>query len=144
MPDTALPTNLTDTFWETYVRPQVVVTCLSTARPAGIEGRHIWEVDKQRLMVYRSGAWRYASPQRGRVTLSISSGYGEATVNFPNVFTSTPRVSVTVAGNAGAHQYYLATCTQPSTSSVIIRCRHISGTPSGDSIGIDWIAVEAG
>lgn len=47
MPDSNLAdaSVLTSTFYNTYIREQVVVTCTSATRPTGVEGRRIYETD---------------------------------------------------------------------------------------------------
>jgi len=47
--------GLTSAYWD-EVRKKVVVPCLSSARPTGVEGRIIYETDTDRLYVYVS-AW---------------------------------------------------------------------------------------
>lgn len=59
MPDSALPdtTVLTSSFYETYIRPQVIVACTSSTRPTGVEGRRIFETDTELEYVYTGSAW---------------------------------------------------------------------------------------
>lgn len=58
MPDSNLADGdvLTSSFYNTYVREQVVVTCTSATRPSGVEGRLIYETDTNKLMIY-NGSW---------------------------------------------------------------------------------------
>lgn len=65
MPDSALPddTVLTSTFYDTYIREQVVTTCTSVTRPTGVTGRLIYETDTDQLMVYRASDWEPVSQQ---------------------------------------------------------------------------------
>jgi len=48
---------LTSSFYNTYIREQVVTTCTSVARPTGVEGRLIYETDTDKLMLYTGSAW---------------------------------------------------------------------------------------
>lgn len=59
MPDSALPDTsvLTSSFYETYIRQQVIVTCTSGTRPTGVEGRRIFETDTELEYVYTGSAW---------------------------------------------------------------------------------------
>lgn len=59
MPDSNLADNsvLTSSFYNTYIREQVVVTCTSSTRPTGVEGRLIYETDTNRLMRYDGTGW---------------------------------------------------------------------------------------
>lgn len=47
MPDSNLAdaSVLTSTFYNTYIREQVIVTCTSATRPTGVAGRRIYETD---------------------------------------------------------------------------------------------------
>jgi len=47
---------LTSAIWD-EVRNKVVVPCLSSGRPAGVEGRRIYETDTDREWVYNNSAW---------------------------------------------------------------------------------------
>lgn len=59
MPDSDLAdaSVLTSSFYNTYLRQQVVVTCTSATRPTGVEGRHIFETDTDRVLYYSGAAW---------------------------------------------------------------------------------------
>jgi len=48
--------GLTSAYWD-EVRKKVVVPCLSSARPTGVEGRIIYETDTDRIYVYDGSAW---------------------------------------------------------------------------------------
>lgn len=59
MPDANLADNavLTSSFYNTYIREQVVVTCTSATRPTGVQGRVIYETDTDLLLVYNGTSW---------------------------------------------------------------------------------------
>lgn len=59
MPDSNLADGdvLTSSFYNTYVREQVVVTCTSATRPTGVEGRLIYETDTNAIKVYSGASW---------------------------------------------------------------------------------------
>lgn len=59
MPDSNLPDNdvFDSAFYNQYIREQVIVTCTSTTRPTGVEGRVIYETDNDKLMIYDGAAW---------------------------------------------------------------------------------------
>lgn len=63
MPDANLPddTVITSSFYNTYIREQVVVTCTSATRPTGVTGRLIYETDTKTFSVYNGSAWMPAS-----------------------------------------------------------------------------------
>lgn len=77
MPDSNLADTdvLTSTFYNTYIREQVVVTCTSATRPTGVEGRLIFETDTERLLIYDGSSWRihFEPAQTWSPTLTATS-----------------------------------------------------------------------
>lgn len=59
MPDSDLADDavLTSSFYNTYIRQQVIVTCTSASRPSSVEGRVIYEADTDRVMCYTGSSW---------------------------------------------------------------------------------------
>ena len=85
MPDAGLADGsvLTSANYDTYLRQQVVTTCLSSARPTGVEGRIIAETDTDRILTYSGSAWvrvgNYSTA--GRTGLTISRFFTTQTIN---------------------------------------------------------------
>jgi hypothetical protein len=87
MPDSNLAdaSTLTSTFYNTYIREQVVVTCTSATRPTALEGRMIFETDLNLLRIYDGSSWRILSsagwtnytPTWTNLTLGDGSQSGE-------------------------------------------------------------------
>jgi hypothetical protein len=48
---------LTSSFYNTYIREQVIVTCTSATRPTGVEGRRIYETDTDLEYVHNGTSW---------------------------------------------------------------------------------------
>lgn len=74
MPDSNLSDGdvLTSTFWNTYVREQVVTTCTSGTRPSAVEGRMIAETDDNLLRVYDGSTWNVIESYAGWTTFTPS------------------------------------------------------------------------
>lgn len=76
MPDAGLADGsvLTSANYDTYLREQVVTTCLSGGRPTGKEGRIITETDTDRIVCYDGSSWvrigGYSSTGRTGCTLA--------------------------------------------------------------------------
>lgn len=84
MPDSNLAdaSVLTSSFYNTYIREQVVVTCTSGTRPTGVEGRRIYETDTDRDLVYSGSAWVIMSEPIQSWSPTITQGSAVAgTVN---------------------------------------------------------------
>lgn len=75
MPDSDLADGavLTNSFYTTYLRQQVVVTCTAATRPTGVEGRLIYETDTDQVMCYNGSTW---------VELSRTSAWATWTAQF--------------------------------------------------------------
>jgi hypothetical protein len=99
VPDSALPdtTVLTSSFYETYIRPQVVVTCTSATRPTGVEGRHIYETDTDLVYVHNGTGWEQVGGTGGWTSYTptiTQSGTVTATVTHSK-WTRGPRRTIT-------------------------------------------------
>lgn len=59
MPDANLADGdvLTSSFYNTYIREQLVTSCTSATHPTGVEGRLIYETDTDRYMKYDGTNW---------------------------------------------------------------------------------------
>jgi hypothetical protein len=96
MPDSGIAdgSSFTSAFWDDYVREQVVTTCTSGTRPAGVEGRFIYETDTNKLRVYDGSTWdevwaegssgTYTPTLTGMVVGTGGSTYNSATFSYAN------------------------------------------------------------
>ena len=59
MPDSGIAdgTVLTSSFYDTYIRQQVVEQVTSATRPTGVEGRIIYETDTDTFQCYNGTSW---------------------------------------------------------------------------------------
>jgi hypothetical protein len=90
---------LTSTFYNTYVREQVVVTCTSATRPTGVEGRHIYETDTDLVYVHNGTGWEQVGGTGGWTSFTTQIDQG-ATTNIAKTvdyskWTRGPRRSIT-------------------------------------------------
>lgn len=115
MPDSNLAdaSVLSSTFYNTYIREQVVVTCTSATHPSGVEGRLIFETDTDKLMVHngstwvelaRPGAWTSWTPTlaqgaTGDITKTVTYA---AAIKFGRAVLASFHLDITGAGTAGA------------------------------------------
>lgn len=78
MPDSGLAdgATLTSAFYDDYIREQVIVTCLSSARPSSVEGRCIYETDTDRMMVYNGAAWAVVNEPAQTYTPTLTNVTG--------------------------------------------------------------------
>jgi len=59
------------------IEDQIIVTCTSSTRPTGAEGRMIYETDTDKLMLYNGTAWKVAG---GGGWVSFTPSYTNLTV----------------------------------------------------------------
>lgn len=57
--------------------PLLVIPCESTAKPGGVEGRVIYEIDTDHLLAYSGGSWKQIWPREdtGWINITPVSGY---------------------------------------------------------------------
>jgi len=96
VPDSGISdgSSFTSTFWDDYVREQVVCTCTSSTRPTGVTGRCIYETDTGKLKIYNGSGWTdvWANGSTGTYTPTLSgmaigtggSAANTATFSFAN------------------------------------------------------------
>lgn len=113
MPDSGIAdgSSFTSSFFDTYVRQQVVVQCTSGARPTSIEGRLIYETDTDRLLMYDGTGWIIMSEPWQSYTPTLSQG---ASTNIAKTTTISEymrrggnclwrfRITATASGTAGS------------------------------------------
>jgi hypothetical protein len=81
---------LTSTFYNTYIREQVVVTCTSGTRPTGVDGRIIFETDTEKVMIYDGstttwnvlGSSRWVTYTPSWTNLTVGDGTQEAEYRY--------------------------------------------------------------
>jgi hypothetical protein len=103
MPDSNLAdaSVFTSSFYNTYIREQVVVTCTSGTRPTAVNGRCIEETDTNELLTYYSGPAQWRRPWRlpwgyiGHATFGTTAQTGITTV----VDVTSSSVTFTAVGN---------------------------------------------
>lgn len=146
MPDSNLVDDgvLTSTFYNTYIREQVVVTCTSGTRPSAVEGRLIYETDTDLLRVYNGSTWAqiaYATENRvvvGDVTAVTFNGSGVGTLTFGVTFSSAPILVCTLQPGATGTQRSLSITSKTTTNAVLVHTSNDAVT-SG-TISVNWLA----
>ena len=125
MPDADLAdaSVLTSSFYNTYIREQVVVTCTSLTRPTGVEGRVIYETDTDELRVYDGSSWIGLVP----VGANLTSGWTAATGWS---------ISITQCRREGAHCWIAGTATRTGAN--------ITVSATGDISNINPVATASG
>jgi hypothetical protein len=85
MPDANLADDgvLTSSFYNAYIREQVVVTCTSATRPTGVNGRFIFETDTGATLRHNGTSWVAISTPWAAYTPSLANvTLGNGTLTF--------------------------------------------------------------
>lgn len=147
MPDSNLADFgvLSSSFYNTYIREQVVVTCTSGTRPTGVEGRLIYETDTDLLRVYDGSAWQRVANDSGKQVVSgFTSGTtdlnGDLPVSFGVTFAAAPIVVFTVV-RASSQQHAAHLTAAPSTTGCTPRITVNDAVLASTAVSVYWIAV---
>jgi len=103
---------LTSSFYNTYIREQVIVTCTSATRPTGVEGRRIYETDTDLEYVHNGTSWVQVGGTAGWASFTPQIDQGVTniakTVNYSKWMRGPRRtitfnfsMSLTAGGTAG-------------------------------------------
>ena len=151
MPDAGLADGsvLTSANYDTYLREQVVTTCLSGGRPTGKEGRIITETDTDRIVCYDGTNWirvgAYSSAGRSGVNLSristtqsIPTGSATFTaISWDTESTDTdgyiavPSTNITIPTGLGGFYAVTATCSWASSPGANSSIEFYNSTTTG-------------
>lgn len=96
------------------------ITCTSTTRPAGVEGRRIYETNTRRTLIYSNGAWRGE-----RATSQPANQYRGVYFESP----SSAATSATVIDNAAS------ILTAPYPLRMVVRATGFGGYPAASTQG---------
>jgi hypothetical protein len=143
---------LTSTFYNTYLREQVVVTCTSATRPTGVEGRHIYETDTDLVYVYNgtgweqvggTGGWTSYTPQIDQgvsTNIAKTTNYAKWMRGPRRTITCNFYLTLTAGGTAGSNVTVTLPVTAASSSAAIGGGQIFDNSTSTRYAG-SWVAV---